>query len=230
MNKISERLEKVKKEIKAAEAGSRFKDNEVLLIAVSKTHSADEINDAIKAGVTDIGENKVQEILEKYDDVDSVKWHMIGHLQTNKVKYIINKVSMIHSVDSFRLAEEIQKRAKNANLNMDILIQIDPADEETKFGVDPSEAKGLMTDILESCPNITIRGLMSMVPFSDNPEDVRKYFRKAKELYDELSKISHKNAKFDYLSMGMSNDYKVAIEEGSNMVRIGTAIFGPRNY
>ena len=203
---------------------------DVLLCAVTKTHTAMEINEAIDAGVTDIGENKVQEILDKYDKVKPVRWHMIGHLQTNKVKYIIDKVDLIHSVDSMKLAKEINKRAKQHDKVMDILIQVNSAQEESKFGISTDETKNMIMDILENCENIRIRGLMCIAPFAENPEDVRGYFAEVKKQYDEFGKINHERLDFKYLSMGMSHDYIVAMQEGANLVRVGSAIFGSRVY
>ena len=190
----------------------------------------DEINEAIDCGITDIGENKVQEIMSKYDRVKPVRWHLIGHLQTNKVKYIIDKVSMIHSVDSLKLAEEIDKRAAQHGLTMDILIQVNSAMEESKFGITTEETGQMIQDILTSCPNVRIRGLMCIAPFEDNPEDAGIYFEEVKKLYDEYGRIDHPNLDFKYLSMGMSNDFEVAIEAGSNLIRVGTMIFGARDY
>lgn len=206
------------------------KEGDILLVAVTKLHDVSEINEAIDAGITDIGENKVQEIMVKYDLVKPVRWHLIGHLQTNKVKYIIDKVDMIHSVDSFKLAQEINKRAIAHNLTMDILIQVNSAKEESKFGITTDETGKLIEDILENCSNIRIRGLMCIAPFDENPEEVRKYFAEVKKLYDQYSKVDHKALDFKYLSMGMSHDFEVAIEEGSNLIRVGTAIFGKRDY
>ncbi len=196
----------------------------VKLIAVSKTYSAEVINEAIDCGITDIGENKVQEILSKYDDVKPVRWHFIGHLQTNKVKQIVDKIDMIHSVDSLHLAQEISKRASSP---IDVLIQVNAAGEVQKFGVSPNQAMILANEIVK-LPNLRLRGLMHIAPASDNPEDVRVYFKQVKELFYEL-KPQFGDA-FDTLSMGMSKDFEVAIEEGSNCVRVGTAIFGQRNY
>ncbi len=213
----------------AAKKSGRVGDD-VLLVAVTKLHSTDEINEAIKCGITDIGENKVQEIMDKYDRVDPVRWHLIGHLQTNKVKYIIDKVSMIHSVDSLKLAQEIDKRAAQHNLTMDILIQVNSAMEESKFGITTEETGKMIQDILDNCPNIRIRGLMCIAPFEEDPEDARGYFAEVKKLYDEYGKIEHPAMDFKYLSMGMSNDFEVAIEEGSNLIRVGTMIFGARDY
>ena len=219
------------KELKNNAAKKSGRDGEeVLLVAVTKLHGVDEINEAISCGITDIGENKVQEIMDKYDHVDPVKWHLIGHLQTNKVKYIIDKVSMIHSVDSLKLAKEINKRAEQHNLTMDVLIQVNSAMEESKFGITTNETGQMIQDILDECPNIKIKGLMCIAPFEDDPEDARVYFAEVKKLYDEYRKIENQNIDFKYLSMGMSNDFEVAIEEGSNLIRVGTSIFGTRDY
>lgn len=204
--------------------------DDVLLVAVTKLHDVDEINQAIDLGITDIGENKVQEILNKYDRVKPVRWHLIGHLQTNKVKYIIDKVHMIHSVDSFKLAQEIDKRAGQHEKTMDVLIQVNSAMEESKFGITVDETKQLVDDILKNCPNIKIRGLMCIAPYFENPEDAAVYFRLVKKQYDEISQLEHENLDFKYLSMGMSNDFEVAIQEGSNLIRVGTMIFGNRDY
>ena len=196
---------------------------DVLLIAVTKLHSTDEINEAIAAGITDIGENKVQEILNKYDAVNPVRWHLIGHLQTNKVKYIIDKVDLIHSVDSLHLAQEIEKRAGNADKIIDILVQVNSAEEESKFGVGVEDAENLISDIKEHCPHINIKGLMCIAPFDEDPEMARPFFKAVKEIFD-------RHQDFTVLSMGMSNDFQVAIEEGSTAIRVGTAIFGNRDY
>lgn len=220
MEDIKANLEKIESQLKP---GAK-------LIAVTKTHSPQEINVAIDCGVTDIGENKVQEILDKYDSVKPVRWHMIGHLQTNKVKYIIDKVSLIHSVDSLKLAKEIDKRAAQHGLTMDILIQVNSAEDENKFGISTDETGEMIHDILEQCRNIRIRGLMCIAPFADDPEDVRPFFAEVKKQYDEFGKIRHERLDFKYLSMGMSHDFIAAQEEGSNMVRVGTAIFGARVY
>lgn len=220
MTDIKKNLDDIRKTLKEG----------VLLLAVTKTHTVEEINEAIDHGVTDIGENKAQEILEKYDRVKPVRWHMIGHLQTNKVKNIIDKVDLIHSVDSIKLAREISKRAIEHDRIMDILIQVNVAGEESKFGVSPDEVEDLIKEILESCPGIIIKGIMTVAPFDENPDNVSGVFAKTKEIYDKYAKIDNKNLKFEYLSMGMTHDYQVAIEEGSNMIRVGTGIFGKRVY
>ena len=230
MGSIRENIDAVNRIKGEAAVKSGRKAEDVLLCAVTKTRTADEINEAIDAGITDIGENKVQEIMDKFDSVKPVRWHLIGHLQTNKVKYIIDKVSMIHSVDSLHLAQEIDKRAAQHGITMDILIQVNSAQEESKFGISTDETEGMIRDILDKCPNIRIIGLMCIAPFAENPEDVRVYFAQVKKLYDEYSSIEHNNLDFKYLSMGMSHDYEVAILEGSNLIRVGTAIFGERDY
>ncbi len=216
------------KEEAAKKSGRSGED--VLLVAVTKLHTAEEINEAIDNGITDIGENKVQEIMDKFDHVKPVRWHLIGHLQTNKVKYIIDKVSMIHSVDSLKLAQEINKRAEQHGLVMDILIQVNSAMEESKFGITTEETGQLIKDILDTCPNVKIRGLMCIAPFEENPEDARVYFEEVKRLYDKYSSMQHEGLEFKYLSVGMSNDFQVAIEAGSNLIRVGTLIFGARDY
>ncbi|MCI6821346.1 MAG: YggS family pyridoxal phosphate-dependent enzyme [Clostridiales bacterium] len=230
MEDIRKNLDKVNAQIKETAENCGRSADDVLLVAVSKTRTPEEINIAIDAGVTDIGENKVQEIMDKYDDVKPVKWHMIGHLQTNKVKYIIDKVSMIHSVDSYKLAAEIDKRAENHGITMDILIQVNSAQEESKFGISTDETEKLIHEILDNCENVRIRGLMCIAPFAENAEDIKVYFDEVKKQYDQFSGIEHERLDFRYLSMGMSHDFKVAIEAGSNLVRVGSAIFGERNY
>lgn len=213
----------------AAEKSGRSGED-VLLVVVTKLHTPAEINEAIDAGITDIGENKVQEIIDKFDDVKPVKWHLIGHLQTNKVKYIIDKVSMIHSVDSLKLAKEIDKRAGQHGLTMDILIQVNSALDERKFGVTTEETEELISQILSACPNVRLKGLMCIAPYEENPDDARPYFAAVRELYDKYSKEKNERMDFEFLSMGMTNDFQVAIEEGSNLIRVGTAIFGKRDY
>jgi PLP dependent protein len=230
MGMIRDNIEAINAHKDEIAARTGRKPGDVLLVAVTKTRTAEELNEAIDAGITDIGENKVQEILDKFDHVKPVRWHMIGHLQTNKVKYIIDKVSLIHSVDSLHLAEEIDRRAGAIGRTMDILIQVNAAMEESKFGIPAEETGRMIESILENCKNIRIRGLMSIAPFAEDSEEIRIYFRQVKELFDKYAGFPHERADFVYLSMGMSNDYEVAIEEGSNLIRVGTAIFGHRNY
>ena len=202
----------------------------ITIIAVTKTIDPSRVNYAIKCGIRNIGENKVQEIMAKYENIEeSVNWHLIGHLQTNKVKYIIDKVALIHSVDSIGLAEEINKRAEKAGLVKDVLVQVNVAQEETKFGIEYDETESF-AERLSGLSSIRVKGLMTIAPYYDDAELARPVFRRLKEKFDMLAAASIPNVDMKYLSMGMTNDYKVAIEEGSNMVRIGTGIFGARNY
>ncbi|MBR2540001.1 MAG: YggS family pyridoxal phosphate-dependent enzyme [Mogibacterium sp.] len=229
---IQERFTGILERKNAAAVRSGRSPEDVTLLAVTKTHGADEINQAIDAGATDIGENRVQELLEKYDKVKPVRWHLIGHLQTNKVKNIIDKVVMIHSVDSMRLAQEINKRAAAAGLVMDILIEINSAMEETKSGIAAEDVRELVTGIVNECPAVRVRGLMCIPPMAAEPEDARPYFRQAHDLFEQMKEWDLPEDRFcpDTLSMGMSGDFEVAIEEGSTIVRVGSSIFGPRNY
>lgn len=229
---IQERFTGILERKNAAAVRSGRSPEDVTLLAVTKTHGADEINQAIDAGATDIGENRVQELLEKYDKVKPVRWHLIGHLQTNKVKNIIDKVVMIHSVDSMRLAQEINKRAAAAGLVMDILIEINSAMEETKSGIAAGDVRELVTGIVNECPAVRVRGLMCIPPMAAEPEDARPYFRQAHDLFEQMKEWDLPEDRFcpDTLSMGMSGDFEVAIEEGSTIVRVGSSIFGPRNY
>ena len=228
---ITQNIEEIRRRMAQAAVRSGRKPEDVLLIAVTKLHEPDEIEEAIAAGVTDIAENKVQEIQKKFDQIHSpVNWHLIGHLQTNKVKYIIDKVVMIHSVDSVHLAQEIDKRAAAAGKTMDVLLQVNAAHEESKFGLDPKDVPQVFREILDSCPNVKIRGLMHIAPWSEDPEEIRPYFKEVKDLFDTLAAVEHPNADFKYLSMGMSHDFETAIEEGANIIRVGTSIFGERDY
>lgn len=206
------------------------KREDITLIGVTKTYEADIINASIAFGIKDIGENRVQEIQRKFDQVThGVKWHLIGHLQTNKVKYIIDKVDLIHSVDSIHLAEEIDRRAAKANRVMDILLQVNIAEESTKFGTSKEEIFKLVEGV-SSLKHVRVKGLMNIAPFDENPEKVRPYFRQMKEIFDEISKMPYDSIEMVHLSMGMSNDYRIAIEEGANMIRVGSSIYGARQY
>ena len=227
---IKDNVEYIKGLIAESAIKSGRAPEDILLVAVTKLHAPPEINEAIDAGITDIGENKVQEVQEKYEKVTPVRWHLIGHLQTNKVKNIVDKVDLIHSVDSLHLAKEIEKRAAAIDKVMDVLVQVNAAGEESKFGTSTDEAETLIKQIEENFPHIRIRGLMCIAPFFDNPEDTRPVFREVKTLYDKYSNRHDDRIDFKYLSMGMSGDFQVAIEEGANCVRVGTAIFGNRDY
>lgn len=220
----------VENDIKDACDRAKRDPKDINLIAVTKTIDTERINEALETGIENIGENKVQEIMEKYDKIEyAPSWHMIGHLQTNKVKYIIDKIDLIHSVDSLKLAKEIDKRARNINKIMDVLIQLNIADEDTKFGLSYNELDDFIKEIA-SLENVNVQGLMAIVPYVIDPEEVRPYFRKMKEIFDKLQDSPYENINMKYLSMGMTNDFQVAIEEGSNMIRVGTGIFGERDY
>jgi hypothetical protein len=226
---ISENLLKVQENINNALIRAGRKDD-VTLITVTKTVDVQRINEAIKAGAKNLGENRVQEVMDKFDKInDKVNWHMIGHLQTNKVKYIIDKVCLIHSLDRISLAKEIDKRAKEKNIIKDVLLEVNIGEEESKFGLKKEEVVPFVESIL-NFENLRIKGLMTVAPFSEKPEDVRYVFRELKKLGENIESRHYENVEMKFYSMGMTNDYEIAIEEGSNMVRIGTGIFGKRVY
>ncbi len=230
MSYIKENIENVERKIQAACDRSGRKREDVLLLAVSKTIDVPRIKEAVECGLTSLGENKVQEIMDKYEPMgEGVKWHLIGHLQTNKVKYIIDKVELIHSVDSLKLAEEISKRAKAKGITANILLEINAAGEESKFGLKPEECEEAVREI-SILDNIKIRGLMTVAPNVENPEENRIYFKQMKQLLVDINAKKIDNVNMDVLSMGMTGDYEVAIEEGATIVRVGTGIFGARVY
>ena len=215
--------------MKACEKAGRNR-SEVTLIAVSKTKPVEMLQEVYDQGIRYFGENKVQEMCDKMEVMPKdINWNMIGHLQTNKVKYIVGKTSLIHSVDSLKLAEEIQKQAIKNNVVVDILVEVNIANEETKFGISKEETIQMVKDIAK-LDHIRIKGLMTIAPFVENPEDNRLYFREIKQLSVDINNQNIDNVGMDILSMGMTGDYMVAIEEGSTMVRVGTGIFGERNY
>ena len=200
----------------------------VTLVAVSKTKPVEDLQEAYDAGIRDFGENKIQEMCDKYEVLPKdIRWHMIGHVQTNKVKYMAPFVYLIHGVDSLKLLKEINKQAEKNNRVIDVLLQQFIADEETKFGLDEEEIRQIMTEEIQNLPNIRVVGLMGMATFTDDENQVRNEFKTLKSNFDLLQK-NHSDVSI--LSMGMSGDYEMAIEEGSTMVRIGSSIFGNRNY
>lgn len=204
--------------------------SEVTLIAVSKTKPLSDLKEIYDCGVRHFGENKVQELCEKAPEMpDDVKWHMIGHLQRNKVKYIVDQVALIHSVDSFRLAEEINIQALKKKIIVPVLIEVNIAGEASKFGVRPEDTKELVREASE-LSNIRVKGLMTIAPYVVDPEENRDFFRKMRQLSVDIKKENIDNVTMDCLSMGMTGDYTVAIEEGATFVRVGTGIFGERNY
>ena len=227
---VAENLAQVQKNIEESCRNVNRDPGEVTLIAVSKTKPVEMLREAYDAGARVFGENKVQEIVDKYDHMPSdVKWHMIGHLQRNKVKYIVDKVAMIHSVDSFRLAETIEKEAAKKNVTVPILIEVNVAQEESKYGLKPEEVLPFIEEIADFS-HIQIKGLMTIAPYVENAEENREIFRELKKLSVDIAAKNINNVTMSVLSMGMTGDYMVAVQEGSTMVRVGTGIFGARNY
>ena len=227
---LKENLKNVQNNIKKACERVGRKLEEVTLVAVSKMKPLSDIEELLETGQLEYGENYVQELCDKYENISKpVHWHMIGHLQTNKVKYIIDKVELIHSVDSLHLAKQIEKEAVKKGVDAQILVQVNIAQEDTKFGIDGPEVMSLVEEI-SKFPHVHIRGLMTSAPFVANPEENRCYFKKLHTLFVDIREKNIDNVSMDILSMGMTNDYEVAIEEGATMVRVGTGIFGARNY
>ena len=227
---LKENLANVEKNIEQACKNAGRSRDEVTLIAVSKTKPVGMLQEIYDENIRDFGENKVQELCSKMEQLPSdIRWHMIGHLQRNKVKYIVGKVELIHSVDTYRLAEEINIQAKKQNVIVPILVEVNIAHEESKFGISAEDAI-LLVEEISKLENIRIKGLMTIAPYVENPEDNRLYFRKIKQLSVDITNKNIDNVFMEILSMGMTGDYMVAIEEGATMVRVGTGIFGERNY
>ena len=227
---IRENIEEVKEKIRLACVKSERDMNDVTLIAVSKTKPLPMLQEAYECGIRDFGENKVQELMEKIPAMpDDIRWHMIGHLQRNKVKYIVDKVYLSHSVDSWRLAEEISKEACKKNVCVNILVEVNVAEEDTKFGTTCEDAIALVENI-SRLPNLKIHGLMTIAPNAENEEENRIYFNRLKQLSVDIRSKNIDNVYMDVLSMGMTGDYQIAVEEGSTYVRVGTGIFGSRIY
>lgn len=216
---IAENLDKIKNSIPEG----------VKLVAVSKTKPVEDIKEAYDCGIRDFGENKVQELLAKYDEFgDDVRWHLIGHLQVNKVKYIVGKVFLIHSLDSVKLLKELEKRYAKENIQANVLIEVNIGREESKSGILLENLDELLSEC-EKCSSVRIKGLMTVIPIGDE-ESNKKYFLQMKGLFEKLKVMNLKNVEMKYLSMGMTGDYKTAILQGANIVRIGQGIFGKRNY
>lgn len=227
---IKDQLKEIRAHIKEAAQRAARSEDDITLIAVSKTYPVTAIKEAVLEGCTDFGENHVQELMSKIDSVkENVNWHLIGHLQTNKVKYVVGKTSLIHSMDSLKLAEEIEKQSAKRGIITNVLVEVNVADEATKYGFKLDEVMGVMK-ILNTMPHIKVEGLMTVAPYVENPEKNRPIFRKLYELSVDIQKQNLDNISTSILSMGMSNDYQIAIEEGATMVRVGTAIFGNRDY
>lgn len=205
-------------------------DPHTTLIAVSKTHPASDIQTLYDHGVRIFGENKVQELCDKYEVLPKdIEWHLIGHLQTNKVKYLIGKVALIHSVDSVHLAEQISKEAMKKDTVMDILLEVNVSGEDSKFGLAPKQTEDAARQI-SALPGVRIKGLMTIAPFVTDPQENREFFAKLRQLSVDIAEKNIDNVSMDFLSMGMTGDFEVAVEEGAGFVRVGTAIFGERDY
>ncbi len=227
---LKENLQQVEENIKKACERSGRDRADVTLIAVSKTKPVEMLQTIYDCGIRDFGENKVQEMCDKMEVLPGdIKWHMIGHLQTNKVKYIVGKTELIHSVDSVHLAAEIQKQAVKKDVIVPILIEVNIAEEESKFGIHKEDTIAMVRQIA-GMDHLRIKGLMTIAPFVENAEDNRLYFREIKQLSVDIKNQNIDNVSMDVLSMGMTGDYEVAIEEGATLVRVGTGIFGERNY
>lgn len=226
---ISENYKDIKEKINRAKAKTVRNDEEILLVGVSKTQPFEKLIEAFNCGLKVFGENKVQELIQKYPLAEGARWHFIGHLQKNKVKYIIDKVELIHSLDSSELAEEINKRAGKINRIMPVLIQVNIGREDTKSGVFEEDVLEFSKQI-SKYPNILVSGIMAIPPANENDEDTRTYFKKVYKIYNEVKTYKYDNFDIKYLSMGMTGDFEIAIEEGANIVRVGTGIFGKRNY
>lgn len=227
---IKENLDQVQENIKKACKNSNRMTEDVTLIAVSKTKPVSMLMEAYEWGCREFGENKVQELVDKYEIMPKdIKWHMIGHLQRNKVKYIVDKAALIHSVDSLKLAQEISKEALKKQVQVSILIEVNVAGEESKFGVKPEDAEKLIRQVA-LLPGINIKGLMTIAPYVDVPEENRQYFEQLKQLSVDINCKNIDNVSMNVLSMGMTGDYMVAIEEGASCIRVGTGIFGKRQY
>lgn len=231
MGSIKENLCGIRKNMEDAAKKANRSSEEITLLAVTKTVDVDAVKEAMENGVTSVGENKPQELSRKYEVIGKdLNWHLIGSLQTNKVKYIIDKVDMIHSLDRIALCEEIQKRAESIDRIINCLVQVNVSKEESKHGLEEKDVVDFVKTVSKNYKNIHIKGLMTMAPFTENEEEVRTVFKGLKNLSIELDKLNIPNVEMKELSMGMSNDYKIAIEEGATIVRVGTSIFGERNY
>lgn len=231
MNTIKSNMDIIKNRIENSCEIANRKKEDVKLIVVTKTVDVDVVKEAINCGATDVGENKPQELARKFDEIgDKVRWHLIGSLQTNKVKYIIDKVYMIHSIDRLSLCEEIQKRAEKIEKQVNCLIQVNISKEESKHGILEEDAIDFIKDIAKNYPNIRVKGLMTMAPNTEDKELVRSVFRSLKDLSIKIHNENIKGVSMNELSMGMSNDFEIAVQQGATFVRVGTSIFGQRNY
>ncbi len=230
VDSIERNLSDIMEKISKSSQQSGRNSSEITLVAVTKTVDADRINEAVRAGVRVVGENRVQEARDKFTLVEKgVDWHLIGHLQTNKAKYVPEIFSMVHSVDSVELANELERRCEAAGKVMEALVEVNVSHEESKFGIEPDCAADFLRTV-SSCQHIKFRGIMTVAPASEDPELVRPVFADTRRLFEDLKRLKISNVDLVHLSMGMSSDYEVAIEEGATMVRIGSALFGRRTY
>lgn len=227
---IAKNLQEVESKICEACKKANRDRSEVTLIAVSKTKPVSMLEEAYSNGIRCFGENKVQELTDKYNQLPTdISWHMIGHLQRNKVKYIVDKATLIHSVDSIRLAETIEQEATKKDVVVDILVEVNVAEEDSKFGLKADEVIMFIEEV-SVFSHLRVKGLMTIAPYVENPEENRAIFARLKKLSVDIKEKNIDNVSVDILSMGMTNDYQIAIEEGATMVRVGTGIFGERNY
>ena len=227
---IAKNIEDIRQRIADAAKRVNRDPSEILLLAVTKTVDLERIRQAVDAGLSELGENRVQEMIPKFDEIDrKVDWHLIGTLQKNKVKYIINKVKLVHSLCSVSVAEEMQRLCEKNNTHIDVLIEVNVTGEESKSGIPILEIRAFINSI-SKLDRVHVKGLMTIARYSPDPEDARPCFKELKGLFEELKDRKEENFEMKYLSMGMSGDYEVAIEEGANIVRVGSAIFGERVY
>ncbi len=224
---ILENIKEVQRRISESAKKVGRNPDEITLVAVSKTKPVRLIKEATQCGITQLGENRVQEVMEKFEHIDGAQWHLIGHLQKNKVKYIVDKVSLIHSVDSYELAKEIDKQAKKIGKIQEILIQVNISGEESKSGIEPENAEGVCRQVSE-LENVRIKGFMTMAPREADENELHKIFGGLKALMEEIKEKNIENVELEELSMGMSGDYEIAVMEGATIVRVGTGIFGMR--
>lgn len=228
MSDIAKNLERVKENIEKALSNSKNSFDDINLVAVAKNATEKQIEKIWELGVKDIGENKVQKTLPQMKSLShlDIKWHFVGHLQTNKVKYIIDNIHLIHSLERHSLANELNKRAKALGITLNTLVQVNIALEETKFGLHPDEVLNFVDEVLENYSNLNVKGLMTIAPYLEDAENLRPYFYEMRQIFEEVrEKFDFNDDEFDTLSMGMTNDYHIALEEGANMIRIGTALF-----
>ncbi|NMA63844.1 MAG: YggS family pyridoxal phosphate-dependent enzyme [Syntrophomonadaceae bacterium] len=224
---IRQSLLQVQSRIKEAAVRSGRNENDIILVAVSKSVGEETIAEAVKYGIKNCGENRVQEFLPKQKRFPGINWHFIGHLQTNKVKDVIGRACLIHSLDRWRLAEYIDDRAARKGIEVPVLVQVNVAGESSKHGLAPAEVMPFM-EAAQDLDHLRIKGLMTIAPETDNPEEIRPIFKELRQIFDTISRKNYNNIEMRYLSMGMTGDFEVAIEEGANIVRVGRAIFGSR--